>query len=170
MESRAATGPSEYQIKAVFVLNLVKHAGWPADALPPDGRPIRVGIVGEDPFGGALEQAFVGVRVAGRPLEVRRWEPGAVAAGEIQLVYVARSALVTWEDLKTGLAGRPVLTVADGDDFCERGGMVNLRVSERGTIRLEVNQGALRSSGMALSSRLLSLPSVRHVGGEGGGR
>src|SRR6185503_1059334 len=47
--------PSEYQMKAAFLYNFAKYVDWPASALP-EHAPLVIGVFGEDPFGGALEE------------------------------------------------------------------------------------------------------------------
>src|SRR5688572_20007690 len=49
--------PREYQVKAVFLFNFVQFVDWPATAFPSPDAPIRIGVLGVDPFSGALEAA-----------------------------------------------------------------------------------------------------------------
>ncbi len=52
----ADSAPSrEYQIKAAFLYNFVRFVDWPEDKLGDVNEPIRIGIIGKNPFGNAFE-------------------------------------------------------------------------------------------------------------------
>ena len=61
---------SEYQVKALFLLNFVKYVDWPGAS-----GPIVIGIMGQDNFGTSLSQA-----IEGKNLTVRAtaYEKGGV--------------------------------------------------------------------------------------------
>ncbi len=58
----------------------------------------------------------------------------------------------------------PVLTVSDDPQFVREGGMVAL-VRADDQIQLHVNISTVRSAGILMSSRLLSIAVVEHAGG-----
>src|ERR1700681_3665474 len=58
-QARAQTS-NEYQVKAAFLYNFAKFVDWPAEAFGSSGAPFVIGVVGDDPFGGALDQAING--------------------------------------------------------------------------------------------------------------
>src|SRR3990172_10053935 len=49
--------PSEYQVKAAILFNFAKFVEWPDAAFPDPATPIIIGVLGEDPFGSALDAA-----------------------------------------------------------------------------------------------------------------
>ncbi len=60
---RAQEGTSkEYQIKAAFLYNFVQFVKWPPDAFSSPGAPLYIGVLGDDPFNGALEDTIRGFR------------------------------------------------------------------------------------------------------------
>src|SRR5687767_14190823 len=76
-----AAGPSEYQVKAVFLFNFSRFVEWPASAFPSVDAPFVLGVFGTDPFGTDLDEVIKGEVVNGRPLVVRRVHTPAEAAG-----------------------------------------------------------------------------------------
>src|ERR1700689_1427913 len=50
----------EYQIKAAFLFNFAQFVEWPATTYTNAGQPFTIGVLGEDPFGPALEQTIQG--------------------------------------------------------------------------------------------------------------
>ncbi len=69
-----AQAVNEYQVKAAFIFNFAKFVEWPVDA---SGEPgvLVVGVVGDDPFGGALDR-LNGSLVNGRRLRIRHLRSG----------------------------------------------------------------------------------------------
>jgi hypothetical protein len=53
------------------------------------------------------------------------------------------------------LDGRPVLTVGDFEGFAQHGGMVGLNKSNDGKIHLRLNLGAVKTSGLRISGKLI---------------
>src|SRR5687767_12701578 len=72
--SNAASGQSgsnrEYEIKAGFLYNFINYIDWPGNALP-SKETITLGVVGDNPFGPALEP-LNGKMVKGRKLVVKK--------------------------------------------------------------------------------------------------
>jgi len=52
--SDALEAAKEYEIKAVYLFNLVSFMKWPKSALP-RGKPFRIFILGQDPFGDNID-------------------------------------------------------------------------------------------------------------------
>ena len=147
--------PPEYQVKAVFLFNLAQFVQWPAKAFPDPGAPLVIGILGDDPFGGYLDETLRGEKVNNRPLVLQRFRRVAEIRG-CHVLFVSRSESDKLEQIFGALHGRGILTVGDSDDFISRGGMIRL-VTEKGKIRIRVNMEAVKAANLAISSKLLRL-------------
>ncbi|MBL9216250.1 MAG: YfiR family protein [Opitutaceae bacterium] len=143
----------EYQVKAVFLFNFAQFVDWPPAAFPSAGSPLVIGVLGEDPFGAALDDAVRGETVASRPLAVRRFRRPADIA-ECHILFVSRPASARLGEVLAALDGRAVLTVGEADDFAARGGMIHF-VTDKSRTRLRINLDAARNAGLTLSSKLL---------------
>ena len=86
----AAAPSREYQIKAVFLYNFVQFVEWPDAAFSDAGAPLRIGVLGEDPFGPALDEAVQGETIRSRRLVVKRAQRLDELA-DCQLVFYANS-------------------------------------------------------------------------------
>ncbi|MCB1927038.1 MAG: YfiR family protein [Rhodocyclaceae bacterium] len=155
---------TEYQLKAVFLLNFARYVEWPVDKLP-DGAEIELCVLGRDPFGGALA-AIDGKQAQGHVVRVRLL--ALPDQGEAcHLVFLAGS-----EERRMGAALRalgelPVLTVSDIDGFAEAGGGIGFAmVDDR--VRFDVNARALEESRLKASAQLMKI--ARTVIGLGGAR
>ncbi len=162
-----ATGspiPTEYEVRAALLFNFMKFTRWPSSACT-NGAPLVVGVVGEDPFGHTLDDLVRGESVGGRPLVVKRFEPGQDFSA-CHLLFVSRSEAGRLPAVLETLRAKPVLSVGEFDRFCEQGGMGTLVLSAEGKVKLEINPQAARDAGLRVSSRLLNLRVVRLVGSD----
>ncbi len=158
----AATGPTEYQVKAALLFNLVKFTEWPSSAFTNAAAPLIFGVVGEDPFGPVLDEVVKGESINKRPLLVKRFKLGEDLS-MCHVLFVSRSEKERLATLLATLKDKPVLTLGDPDRFCEQGGMINLVLSANGTVKPDINPDAARAAGLQISSKLLSLRMVRLV-------
>jgi len=143
----------EYQVKAAFLYNFSQFIEWPASVLPGNQSPLVIGVLGEDPFGGYLDELVRGERVGNHPLVVRRFRQVA----EIQtchILFVSQSESKQLEQIFSYLKGRNILTVGDAENFAIRGGMIRF-ITENNRIRFRINLAAARAESLTISSKLL---------------
>ncbi len=143
----------EAQLKADFVVRLLKFVDWPAGATR-RGEPLKVCILGEDPFDGKLQSvAYPTGRVAG--YDVIRSSDVKVAAG-CHLVFVAESEKEGLDTILRGLQFSHALTVSDIQGFADSGGMIEVFMSGP-KLRFTINLAATQRAGPKLSYKLLKL-------------
>jgi hypothetical protein len=145
--------PSEYQVKAAFLLNFTKFVEWPATAFADEHSPLAICILGEDPFGNALNQIVKGEAVNGRELAVERIRR-APSPKSCQVLFVAKSE----KEVPRILAGvgPGVLTVGDQENFLQEGGMVAFVIENR-RVRFDIRQSAAGNAMLTISSRLMNV-------------
>lgn len=157
-----AQAVGEYELKAAFVYNFARFVEWPAQAFKEPGEPIKVCILGENPFGHALDNALQGKLAGGRPFVVEQIS-GLPRAIGCHILFVSASER---KRVRTILAAVPsgcgVLTVGDLDGFAAQGGIVNFTL-EAGKIRIEINVAAAGQQGLRVSSKLLSLAKIVRI-------
>ena len=150
----ARAAPSEYELKAAFLVNVVRFVEWPKT--PTDAA--SVVVVEPDPFGAILD-ADAGDASLPLRLTVKRASGGApVPAARILFCSKASGA--------AGLAAMArawpsTLTVGETEDFLAHGGIVWLAIVD-GHLHIEINVDAAERSGLRISSRLLQLATRRH--------
>ncbi len=142
--------PSEFEVKAAFLLNFTKFVEWPRST-PPDGAPFEICIFGEDPYGRVLDQMVAGEQVNGRHIIVRRIHESVKSCG---LLYVGR----TEEEVASLLedVAPACLTVGETSDFLKVGGMIGFAL-ENHRVRFDVNLRAVGRSSLQISSKLLNV-------------
>jgi hypothetical protein len=151
--SAADPVPSEYQVKAAFLYNFAKFVDWPAPSFPDANSPIVIGVVGENPFGNALEQLAQGRRINGRAILVKPIHSAAAAKGTHLLFFTAAEE-GRFNGMRDNLGA--VLTVGESDSFSRKGGMINF-VFEGEKIRFEINAGQAEAMGLKISAQLQKL-------------
>ena len=158
----------EYRVKAAFLYNFVRFVEWPDGQGGSDG-PFVIGILGQDPFGPALDGAVRGKSVAGRPLVVRRLGSASEARG-CHLLFMSAKLRRDLPRVLDELDAEGVLTVSELDTFLERGGMINF-VIEGDRVAIDINLDAAREAGLDISSQLLRVArNVRFESGRPGQR
>ena len=151
----AQEAPTEYQVKAAYLLNFLKFVEWPGDPNADIHERWIVGVIGENPFGDGLSQIIKGKAVQGHELEVREFRSGE----DLRVCHVLFMSVSEKKRLAStlaGLNGSSVLTVGDMDHFIESGGMVQFVMEEK-RVRFAIDIGATSRSRLKVSSKLLSL-------------
>jgi len=143
----------EYQVKAAFLLNFTKFIEWTPSAFVDSGSPLAICLLGDDPFGGALNQMLEGETVNARKLVVQRLRR-APAPKQCQVLFIGKSEKDTRE-IVTGL-GPGVLSVGEGDNFLQEGGMIAFVIDNR-RVRFDINQTAVDAAALKMSSKLLNV-------------
>lgn len=157
-DAPARPGPSrEYLVKAAFLYNFAKFTVWPAKAFADPEAPLRLCLLGKDPFQGALD-SLAGKTVRKRKLEIYRLT-GTTELGKCHLLFVSSSENKRLATILKILRGMPVLAVGDMPHFAHSGGIINLK-TVRNKVRFEINVAAAKHARLKFSSKLLSLAEI----------
>ena len=151
----AQQAPLERQVKAVFLYNFAKFVEWPAHNFPALRQSFLLCVLGDDPFGGALERAVSGKSVQDRSFTIRHVADLEEVAS-CHMLFVSTSETGRLRRLVTVLQGAPILIVGDEEDAAYAGGMIAFHM-EGNRVRFLVNQDAVERSGLQVSSQLLKV-------------
>lgn len=152
-----AQAVGEYELKAAFLYNFARFVEWPAQAFKEPGDPIKVCILGQNPFGSALDKTLQGKLASGRPFVVEQIPDPRHASG-CQILFVSLSEQKRVHAILAA-ATPGVLTVGDRGGFAEQGGVVDFKL-EDDRIRFEINVTAAVKQGLHVSAKLLSLAKI----------
>jgi hypothetical protein len=151
----------EYQVKAAFLYNFAQFVLWPETAFTNSTQPFQIGVLGDNPFGKALEEIVHGETIQGHPITIVQSSSLEKLSGS-QIVFVCKSQVSHFGDVVFKLDAKPVLTVSEDANFIQRGGMINF-YREGAKIRFEINPDAADKKGLKLGSELLSLGKIVHA-------
>jgi hypothetical protein len=147
--------PSEYQMKAAFLFNFAKFVEWPTAVLP-ENSPLVMGVLGDDPFDGALENAVRNKAIAEHPLAYKRVK-SLSEVKDCHILFISSSEKKRWPQLSDALAGASVLTVSENwDHFTDAGGVIYFFMENR-RVCFDINAEAARKVGLKISSKLMLL-------------
>ena len=150
-----AKQPTEYEVKAAFLLNFAKFVEWPPKAFREAGAPLVIGILGENPFGETLSQLAEGETAQGRPIEIRQIK-GPDESNNCHILFLSRSVAGQTDDILQRLQGLPVLTVSEKDNFVRRGGVIGFALVDK-TVRFDINAKVAETIQLKISSKLLAV-------------
>jgi hypothetical protein len=153
--SGAEVSLSEYQVKALFLVNFAKYVDWPATAFGDAAAPIVIGVGGENNFGSHLEKAVEGKIVCGRAIRIVMAEKDEDFA-KCHILFVSASEKKHLGEILGKVKELPVLTVGETEQFIGQGGVINFTKKE-GKVRLQIDLNAARRAKLQLSSKLLSV-------------
>lgn len=153
----ADTRHTEREVQAAFLYRLLFFVDWPQEAAEVKDEPVRVGILGEDPFGDAL-LPMTTRRLDDRPITVEHVQ-ALDGLGRFDLLYVSDSEVDRFQEILAQVDGAPVLTVGDSKAFMDAGGVLRF-TSSKGRVSLEISRSAARVQDLRLSSSLLDMAEV----------
>lgn len=152
----AQSKPTEYTVKAAYLLNFGKFMRFSSGAQS-SRSDFNICVVGEDPFGRALDDITAGEAIDGRRVRVIRLEKPGLDKPESQkcsIAYLGRSEDKRVDQDLAAFNDSDTLTVSDAPEFLKHGGMIQfVLVSDH--VRFSVNLDPVRHSHLILSSDLL---------------
>lgn len=144
----------EHEIKAAFLYQFGSYIDWPEGTFSHDEEPLVIGVLdGEDvatPLSGIVRHRMV----KGRPVAMRRLEPGEDLTG-VHILFIGAGVRPGLVDAALDrVRGQPVLTVADSDHADKS---IISFVIEHDRVRFDIFLDAANESGIRISSRLLGV-------------
>ncbi|MFZ0797083.1 MAG: YfiR family protein [Terriglobales bacterium] len=145
----------EYQIKAAFLYNFAKFVEWPPSGFSDASAPLRICVLGQDPFGQELRDITNDKSINGHKLQVDQVADLQMAR-TCHILFIASSEKAQLKRILESLRGTDALTVGDTKGFVEQGGMINF-VLEDNRVRFEVNLKAAEQARLKVSAKLLNV-------------
>jgi hypothetical protein len=151
----AATKAQErptHEIHAAMLYNFIKYIQWPNEAEVGD---FVVGVYGDENMFNTLKQWYDGKPKGSKKYVIKKLASGD-EAGTCQVIYVGKNKNRDFESVKNSIAGKSVLTITDGVGLGQKGSCINFKVID-GKLKFELNQGAVSSANLKVSTQLSSM-------------
>ena len=155
---RAQEPSREYQLKAAFLYNFAQFVKWPSDSFPNADAPFSIGILGDDPFGSALEETVQGETVNNHRLRIVHGQT-LEDLKDCQLIFICKSEEDHVAEIFSELDSKPILTVSEIDSFAQDGGIIDFYL-QGDKVRFEINPGSAERRRLKISSQLLTLGKI----------
>lgn len=146
--------PLEYAVKAAYLTKFGIYVEWPGTTFSSPDSPINLCIVGEDPFGPALDKAVSNQHIGTRTIAIRRLKTVTRESG-CQILYIGSTDAAYIEKAIEAIRGSAVLTVTDVNSTMAMG-VINFVIQDN-RVRFNVDESAAAQNDLALSAKLLSL-------------
>jgi hypothetical protein len=145
--------PAETAVKATYLYKFVPFVTWPDAAFTSPTSPFVICIVGDDALGDSLGHVLVGQRNGGHGIVVRKL---SAADTGCHVLYVPGSDEKLVRAAIEVARGKPILTVTDMPAHSPAHGIIGF-VAVEDHVRFSIDQAEAAHSGLAVSSKLLSL-------------
>ena len=141
-----------HELHAAMLYNFIKYVQWPNESDPGD---FVVGVIGDENVFNTLKTWYDG-KAKGTKKYVIKKLSSAGEAESCQVVYVGKSKNRDFEDIKSSVTGKSVLTVTDGNGMGQKGSCINFKVID-GKLKFELNQTIVTGSNLKVSTQLSSM-------------
>ena len=147
--------PSEYDVKAVFLFNFARFVEWPERKPVKPETALVIGILGEDPFGSAIERAVQDETIRDLPIIIRR-SKRIEDLMDCHLLYINLPEPERVRPILESLKGRNILTIGEGEEFNRAGGIIAFLTRQK-RIRIQINLKRAEQEGFHISAKLLKV-------------
>ncbi len=141
-----------HEIHAAMLYNFIKYVQWPNESEPGD---FVVGVIGEENVFNTLKAWYDGKAKGTKKYVIKKLSSAGEAEG-CQVVYVGKSKNKEFENIKTSVTGKSVLTITDGNGMWQKGCCINFKVID-GKLKFELNQAMVTGSNLKVSTQLSSM-------------
>ncbi len=145
----------EHELKAEFIRRFTLFVEWPETAFADPEAPFVIGVLGPSPLTPFLERQAGAEPILGRRAEVRE-VADLDHLPDCQVLFITSRPPADLGRVLERTGTRPILTVGDTAGFGEQGVLLNF-YQEGQRVRFEVNEKAVRSSGLRVAARLYRL-------------
>lgn len=143
---------STHEIYAAMLYNFIKYVQWPDEGA---GGEFVVGVIGDDNVYNTLKQWYDGKPKGSKKYIIKKLASSAEASS-CHVVYLGKTKMKEFENVKNSVTGHSVLTITDGNGLGQKGSCINFKVVD-GKLRFELNQGVVASSNLKVSGQLSSM-------------
>lgn len=153
----------EYSLKAVFIERFTRFIEWP-DEKSPNGQlnPFVLCVADNARLYKLLKEIYQTQKIQNRQVIVGRHDE-VENLENCHLLYISEQQNRGLDELLEQTDGHPVLTIADTTGYARHGVMINFFMSHDNKIRFEINEQAIKKSGLYVSYKLLSVAKIVEV-------
>ncbi|MBU2507141.1 MAG: YfiR family protein [Bacteroidetes bacterium] len=145
--------PKEKEIHAVLINKISSYLVWPENTL--DDTVFNIGVYGDDKFGKLLDELFKERQVFNKEIKVKKVRSSADLL-KCNSVFFAEIPKADLLEMLIKIVNKPILTFGNSKGYSKLGIHVNFYISEN-RIRFEINEDALKRSGLYAPPSLLKL-------------
>jgi len=142
---------SKDEIKTAFVHNFIRFVNWPIEK-----KSLTLGVIGTNEFTKVLKSRLAGQKVGARNLNIKQLS-ASDGYDDCDALYITNSKEVNFNGVLQKIKGKTILSIAEIEGFCVKGGIVNLVEGTNGNYLFQINQQRALEEKIHISSKLLKL-------------
>jgi YfiR/HmsC-like len=144
-----------HEVHAAMLYNFIKYVQWPNEA---EGGEFVVGVMGEDDVFNTLKTWYDGKPKGSKKYVIKKLN-AANEAASCQVVYLGKGKSGQFENIKSSVSGKSILTITDGNGLGQKGSCINFKVVD-GKLKFELNQATVNSANLKVAGQLSSMAIV----------
>lgn len=148
----------ELIVKAAYLEKFAMFTEWPEDALKDKSSPFVINVYGDEVYYNAIKKFYSDHRIREKKVVVRLID-NINDIINCQILFITKIDLPELNKIINRTKKNPILTVADTEGYASRGVIINLFLVKN-KIRFEINESALKPSGLILSYHLLKFAKI----------
>jgi len=142
------------KIKSAYLYNFLKYITLPKDPRKSGKGYFSVCILGNNPFGTALD-SLSGRMAKGLEVKVKKLNELKESI-DCHIIYVSQSKINDIDSILATLRDDSILTVSDITDFAHKGGVIGF-ITNNEKIGIEINLDNARQANIRISASLLEI-------------
>ncbi len=146
------------ELRARFLLKLTRFVDWPTNAFDSANSSFVVCTMDAMPIQESLKPLAMSREFKGRRIDVREIED-LESAKACHLLFHGETSPQKLRAASTALIGKPVLSVAESEEFTQWGGVMQLKIIH-GKVTISVNRNSAERANLKISARLLKIATV----------
>lgn len=150
----------EYKVKAAFIEKFTRFIEWPFGEGEGSSSPFIIGVVGETAIREYLNELAEKRKIKGKDIVIKAINDMS-QINECQVVFISKASTNAVGNVISRTWNRPILTISECSGCAERGLLINFYLQEE-YVRFEINDAAVKKSGLKFSSKLLKLAKIIH--------
>ena len=150
---------SESEIKAVYLEKFALFIEWPAESSLADStKPFVIGVVKDKAFSKVLIEIYQERKIKNRKVQIKYFSD-LNSIKDCNIMFISGSNQDELALILSRIEGKPILTISDTEGFAEKGIHIDFFL-ESDKLKFEINQAALKKSGLQASYQLLQLARI----------
>jgi len=145
----------EYAVKAAYLYKFADFIQWPTTVFDSPASDVNLCIVGNDPFGAALDTVIAKQHIGERAITLHHLT-GVGQDSRCHILFIGGSDPKAIARILNAVRGSGVLTVTDADSTADSPSIIRF-VTQDNHVRFAIDAQAAAQNGITVSSKLLSL-------------
>ncbi|APG27928.1 hypothetical protein A7E78_08820 [Syntrophotalea acetylenivorans] len=142
-----------------LLYNVARFVTWPEGSFADQDAPLVIALQGDGPLQQAIA-SLSGKQIEGRTIMIQRLASNQLPDRHqpCHILYIPQSPSQTLTNTMEAVAGQPILTVSDMQDFSRKGGILHLEGAQN--VSFSLNLDSAQKAGLVLSSKLFRLANL----------